>query len=249
MLNEETSGASREDRTHQPSGPSSEGQDEVELKLLAPAGMLDQIREAPAIVRGARNGSVARRLDAVYYDTPDRILNSHGLSLRVRRSDSGYVQTLKRGPVQGRPLRAANGRARSAAARPTSRCCRCPRLAPHWTSSRETHSIRFLRRRSFAEPSVLICLGAIVEVAFDEGFLEAGERREPLTEIELEVKAGDARVLYDLGIELIETHRSGLGHRARQIEATAWHSVWRRRRRRHRRQSLPLNTLSITSSE
>ena len=46
--------------------------------------------------------------------------------------------------------------------------------------------------------------GAVVEVAFDEGSIEAGERRELLTEIELEVKAGDPRAMYDLGIELLE---------------------------------------------
>ena len=77
---------------------------EVELKLLAPAGALDRLREAPVIVRNARNGGVARRLDAVYYDTPDRTLFRHGLSLRVRRSGNRYIQTLKRAPVHGQPF-------------------------------------------------------------------------------------------------------------------------------------------------
>ena len=66
--------------------------------------MLDQLREAPVIARRARNGGVARRLDAVYYDTPDCSLHSQGWSLRVRRSGKGYVQTLKRGPVHGEPF-------------------------------------------------------------------------------------------------------------------------------------------------
>jgi inorganic triphosphatase YgiF len=47
--------------------------------------------------------------------------------------------------------------------------------------------------------------GALVEIAFDEGSIEAGERCEPLTEVELEMKSGDSRVIYDLGLELIET--------------------------------------------
>jgi len=211
MLNEETSGASREDRTHQPSGPSSEGQDEVELKLLAPAGMLDQIREAPAIARGARDGSVTCRLDAVYYDTPDRILCTHGLSLRVRRSDSGYVQTVKRRPVQGRPFARGEwespvrGSAPDLALLPVSEIG-----APLDKLSASTlgpiFATKVLRRTQRLELP-----GSIVEVAFDEGFLEAGERREPLTEIELEVKAGDARVMYDLGIELLDSARLRIG--------------------------------------
>ncbi len=57
--------------------------------------------------------------------------------------------------------------------------------------------------------------GAVVEVAFDEGSIEAGDRSEPLTEIELEVKAGDARVLYDLGIELLETAPLRIGTRSK----------------------------------
>jgi triphosphatase len=104
MLNQQRLRASETREADVPIGPRSEMKDEVELKLLAPAGMLDQLREAPVITRRARNAGVARRLETVYFDTPDRILHSHGLSLRVRRSGKKYVQTLKRGPVHGRPF-------------------------------------------------------------------------------------------------------------------------------------------------
>jgi inorganic triphosphatase YgiF len=46
--------------------------------------------------------------------------------------------------------------------------------------------------------------GATIEIAFDEGSIEAGEHCAPLTEIELELKSGDPRVLYDLGIRLLD---------------------------------------------
>ncbi len=55
-------------------------------------------------MRHARTDGVARRLDAIYYDTPDRTLFRHGLSLRIRRSGNRYVQTLKRAPVHGQPF-------------------------------------------------------------------------------------------------------------------------------------------------
>jgi triphosphatase len=77
---------------------------EAELKLLAPAGTLEQLREAPTIARYARDTGSARQLEAVYYDTPDRALFGNGLSLRVRRSGDGFIQTLKRGPAQGEPF-------------------------------------------------------------------------------------------------------------------------------------------------
>jgi hypothetical protein len=34
-------------------------------------------------------------------------------------------------------------------------------------------------------------------VAFDEGFIVVGDRRQPLTEVELELKAGEGAALYD----------------------------------------------------
>src|SRR5208283_5892250 len=77
---------------------------EFELKLLAPAGGLDPIRESPVIARHARNGGAVHRLEATYYDTPDRALFRHGLSLRVRRNGRRFVQTLKRAPVHGQPF-------------------------------------------------------------------------------------------------------------------------------------------------
>jgi inorganic triphosphatase YgiF len=61
-------------------------QAEIELKLLAPQGALEKLREMPVIVQHARNRGVFRRLETVYYDTPERLLFQHGMSLRVRRS-------------------------------------------------------------------------------------------------------------------------------------------------------------------
>ena len=184
--------------------PRTDANDEIELKLLAPAGVLDWLREAPVIVRHARNGGVARRLDTVYYDTPDRTLFRHGLSLRIRRSGNRYVQTVKRAPAHGQPFvrgeweSSMDGAAPDLALLPISEIgspldqIASDALDPIF----ETKVRRQTQRLEF--------LGAVVEVAYDQGTIEAGERREPLNEVELEVKAGNPRVLFDLGIELLE---------------------------------------------
>src|SRR5258707_12174439 len=70
-------------------------QAEIELKLLAPHGTLEKLREAPVIVQHARNRGAFRRLETVYYDTPERLLFQHGMSLPVRRSGKKFIQTLK----------------------------------------------------------------------------------------------------------------------------------------------------------
>src|SRR5258708_13549352 len=79
-------------------------QAEIELKLLAPQGVLERLREIPVIVQHARNRGVVRRLETVYYDTPERLLFQHGMSLRVRRSGKHFIQTLKLLPNIGQPL-------------------------------------------------------------------------------------------------------------------------------------------------
>ena len=46
--------------------------------------------------------------------------------------------------------------------------------------------------------------GADIEVALDEGFLFAGERRESTDEIELELKSGEPVALFDFGLALVD---------------------------------------------
>jgi inorganic triphosphatase YgiF len=57
--------------------------------------------------------------------------------------------------------------------------------------------------------------GSVIEVAFDEGSIEAGEHREPVTEIGLELKSGDPRALYDLGIDMLDTAPLRVGTRSK----------------------------------
>src|SRR5262249_60874192 len=68
---------------------------EIELKLRASPAAIEQIRKAPVIMQNARNRGVVRRLDTIYYDTPDQALGRQSGSLRVRRNGTRYVQTLK----------------------------------------------------------------------------------------------------------------------------------------------------------
>ena len=47
--------------------------------------------------------------------------------------------------------------------------------------------------------------GSTIEAAFDQGFIQAGERRMRLNEVELELKSGAAADLYDLGVRLVDS--------------------------------------------
>ena len=182
--------------------PRTDANDEIELKLLAPAGVLDRLREAPVIVRHARNGGVARRLDAVYYDTPDRTLFRHGLSLRIRRSGNGYVQTLKRAPVHGQPFVRGEWEASMDGAAPDLALLPISEIGSPLDQIASDALDPIFETKVRRRTQRLEFFGAVVEVAYDQGTIEAGERREPLNE--LEVKAGNPRALFDLGTELLE---------------------------------------------
>jgi triphosphatase len=215
MLREQTARPPENGSGRNPIEPPSGAKEEVELKLLAPAGVLEKLREAPVIVRYSRSAGAASRLEATYYDTPDHALFSHGLSLRVRRAGKRYFQTLKRGPTDGRPFSRAEWECPVDGVGPDLRQLPVSEigapldgmppdaLAPIFTTT--VH--RRTQRLNFG--------GTLVEVAFDEGSIAAGDRSEALSELELEVKAGDKRVLYDIGLELLETAPLRIGIRSK----------------------------------
>jgi inorganic triphosphatase YgiF len=190
-------------------------QAEIELKLLAPPGVLEKLREMPVIVQHARNRGAFRRLETVYYDTAERLLFQHGMSLRVRRSGKLFIQTLKLLPNIGQPLTRRQWEAPVDQITPD--LARLPAevgdpvatltndaLVPVFT----TKVRRYTRQLDLPDASV--------EVAFDEGTIEAaGGRQEVLSEVELELKSGNAGVLFDLGTQLLDAAPLQVGTRSK----------------------------------
>jgi inorganic triphosphatase YgiF len=189
-------------------------QAEIELKLLAPQGALEQLREMPVIVQHARNRGAFRRLETVYYDTPERLLFRHGMSLRVRHSGKHFIQTLKLLPNIGQPLTRRQWEAPVDSVTPD--LARLPAEVgdPVATLTNDVLVPVFATRvRRHARQ--LDLPDASVEVAFDEGMIEAGARQEVLSEIELELKSGNAGVLFDLGAQLLDVAPLQVGTRSK----------------------------------
>lgn len=186
-----------------PAAPQKQPPREIELKLAASPEALEALRGADLIARHARNQGVTRRLDAIYHDTPDRLLDRNGLSLRVRRSGKRHVQTLKRSG-SGDPL--ARDEWEVALPDGTLDLALLPlaeigeplaslsagQLAPVFA----TRIRRRVRRVDYA--------GALIEIAFDDGTIEAGENSLPVSEVELELKEGEAAALYELGLAMLD---------------------------------------------
>ena len=190
-------------------------QAEIELKLLAPQGALEKLREMPVIVQHARNRGAFRRLETVYYDTPERLLFQHGMSLRVRRSGKHCIQTLKLLPSSGQPLTRRQWEAHVDDVTPDLARLPAGEIGAPVTTLTNDALVPVFATKVRRHARQLDLPDASVEIAFDEGTIEAGPRQQVLSEVELELKGGNAGVLFDLGTQLLDAAPLRVGTRSK----------------------------------
>jgi inorganic triphosphatase YgiF len=178
---------------------------EIELKLEFDPIDAQRIKSDPLLEAESLGQPEAQHLVSTYFDTRDLALSKAGVFLRVRKVRGRYLQTVKAmqskadllerfewereisGPspdltvVDGTPLHTLLTRLRRASL--------CPLF--------ETRMHRTLRRVAHG--------GSEIEVAVDEGEIVAGERKVPVSELELELKGGSATELFSLARILSET--------------------------------------------
>ena len=178
---------------------------EVELKLLVPRDAVARLLRHPLLRRGARGGR--SRLRSVYYDTPALDLQRHGLTLRVRREGRRWVQTIKGGgQVRGGLHRRAESETEIAGPAPRISGRRGSALGGALATPEARAQLKPLfstdvvRTRRWLRPQ----RGVRIEASVDQGFIHSGARRAELSELELELKAGAPRHLYDLALALSE---------------------------------------------
>ena len=190
-------------------------QAEIELKLLAPQDILEKLRELPVIVQHARNRGVVRWLETVYYDTPERALFQRGMSLRVRRSGKHFIQTLKLLPDIGRPLARRQWETPVDGITPDLARLPAAEIGDPVTTLAPDALVPAFATKVRRHARQLDLPDASVEIVFDEGTIEAGARQEVLSEIELELKRGNAGVLFDLGTQLLDAAPLQVGTRSK----------------------------------
>lgn len=181
---------------------------ETELKLLVRPKHRARLLKQPALRAALVASPEKRHQVTTYFDTPELALAREGISLRVRCSDGRKVQTLKAGDAEDG---AANGLA-------------LRRGEWEWPVERDDPDLGLLaqtpldgavleRIRGRLEPVFVTDIrrtacdlrldgGTRAEAALDEGSIAAGEARQPVSELELELKAGTPGPLYHLAREL-----------------------------------------------
>jgi inorganic triphosphatase YgiF len=174
---------------------------EIELKLSVAAEDMDRLRKL-AVLSQAEGKPATKLLDSLYFDTADRRLQAHGLSLRVRRQGRKLVQTLKSAPPPGvGALVRGEWEVPVASPRPDLAALPDPAILAPLTGLTnemlepvfETRIRRHVRILTPAE-------GVRIEVAIDQGEIvtPAGAKL-PINELELELAEGtDTAALYQL---------------------------------------------------
>jgi inorganic triphosphatase YgiF len=187
--------------------------EETELKLALPgadpATLLARLKRVPAL---ARRKSTTLHLHNIYFDTPELALRQQRIALRLRRvgdeAKPQWLQTLK---TAGRADSALSQRGEWETPVPAAHLSRKALKTTPWPvidpddslfralkpvfETNFERNIWLLRRRD----------GSVVEVALDIGEVVAGERRSPLCELELELKAGPSTALFDIAQQIADS--------------------------------------------
>lgn len=196
---------------------------EQELKLRIPPEHLGKLRRAPLLVHGRTEANPSKLLTSTYFDTPDLALHGCGASLRVRADGRRRIQTLKLGGVID-----AGVFDRSEFEMPINGD------APDLTLLHEAIPADTDCGKLIRDQAVAACLAPVfvtrmnrtaipihlasedeIEVAVDEGTIEAKTGSVSLAAVELELKQGNRQALHATALELLKAAPLRIDHRSK----------------------------------
>ena len=174
---------------------------EIELKLAFPRSAHASILRHPLIAQAQKLGNT-QTLVNTYFDTPDLILNKARVAVRTRKAGRTWLQTVKCaadsvGGLSSRPEWEQDYRGAfdfSAVDQPAVRNL----LELHAAAIGPLFTTEFKRETRIAEPRP----GVRIHMMIDTGWIEAGERKAPISELELELEHGTPTDLLELAIAL-----------------------------------------------
>ncbi|KDM92448.1 inorganic triphosphatase [Photobacterium galatheae] len=186
---------------------------EIELKFFVSAEFSSHLLRKIAQAKILQQSS--KRLGNIYFDTPEQILRQHDIGLRVRQIDDVFIQTLK---TAGRVVAGLHQRpeynAELNGPQPDLSLHPADAWPAHFDIAAISDQIAPLFSTDFERQQWLIAMpdGSQIELAFDQGEVRAGERSEPICEVELELKSGQTDALFTLARELCDVGGIRLGN-------------------------------------
>jgi triphosphatase len=187
---------------------------EIELKLtLDPAAItrVPKMLRDPALAAVRRGRGRTRHLVSTYFDTTDWRLARDGVSLRMRRDGTRWLQTVKGPslPAAGAGLQ-ARGELEAAVPGPSldpAQLATTPwrKLLLKAHRQGELHA-QFTTDIDRREIPLEFSDGSFAALAIDIGSIRApGRRPVPIAEIEIELEAGNPARLFEFGLRLAAT--------------------------------------------
>jgi triphosphatase len=179
---------------------------EIELKLRIRAADLPRLRRHPAVQRALVGKPVTRRLTSIYYDTPQLALLDADLSLRVRRMSGGWFQAVK---GAGHSLAGLHQRMEwedlLTRGEPDFDKITDPALTPVFGDPALRAALRpiFTTDVRRTEWQLKPDPDSDIEMALDVGDLIVDDKREPICEVELELKSGVPIRLFEFALTLL----------------------------------------------
>lgn len=178
---------------------------EVELKFLADEAGLGRLKrrlKAEGLVDAMPR---PRALRSVYFDTPDHDLRQAGIALRLRREGRRWLQTAKAKAVRtGALQQAAEAECPAPGGRLQVRRIPDAEIRGRVEAVLNGHDPAPVAETQIRRAVIELPLdgGGRAELALDQGEVVAGDRREPLCEIEIELKDGSLDALLALAHRL-----------------------------------------------
>ena len=177
---------------------------ETELKLLIQGADQQQLEQLMTRLSAKFEG--IKRLENTYFDTPDLQLNQARIALRLRFTGKGWLQTLK---TSGEKMGALSERGEwempVAGAQLQPELLPQSVLKPEWVAQLQPQFTTHFTRRTwlYTDAAATIEIAAdLGEVALPDTSPNSTQQKDPISELELELKSGDPQALFDLAKKL-----------------------------------------------
>ena len=192
-------------------------QRELELKVELSKSDVERLRGELTASELAIGPPTGKRLRSVYFDTPEHDLHAAGISLRLRRHNGGWLQTVKAdqhvegGASNPIELEAPVDREEPDLAKiADKKIKRAAQKAAKGTTLKPVFETIVQRTTRTIKAQ-----GSEIELAVDDGEVRAGDEAREVREAELELKAGDAEGLLLAAEALLAGHELKLSTRSK----------------------------------
>jgi triphosphatase len=179
------------------------GPREIEIKLRLRREHVPRLRRHPLLSEGFKQSGRRERQDSVYFDDRHRTLQKKGLSLRVRQIGERRIQTIKAANGHAGPIDRGEWEAVVTASRPDLGAARGTPLEQVLTKLRDPLEPLFETRVSRTAFPVQFG-NSDITFSLDQGRIDTGRSTAPICELELELKNGSARDLFQFARQLDE---------------------------------------------